>query len=63
MKRIFMFIITRDMNRAARTLKNQDYVILYKLCELEIISKYGDNVFAIRIIKFISKDQITKLGI
>lgn len=26
-----MFIITRDINRAARTLKNQDYIILYKL--------------------------------
>lgn len=26
-----MFIITRDINRVARTLKNQDYIILYKL--------------------------------
>lgn len=37
-------------------------ILFYISYELEIISKYGDNVFAIRIIKFISKDQILNLG-
>lgn len=49
------------MNRVARTLKSR--LLFYISYKLEIISKYGDNVFAIRKIYICKKKcQILNLG-
>lgn len=45
-----------------RHVRLKDYIILYISYELEIIFKYGDNIFVIRIVKFVSKGQILNLG-